>query len=175
MAVMVIKRSRDVKNQPKTIKKRNYKQFDKAAFIQDDSESLNAGRFDTVLNTTDPDIAASHFSRIFSSILNRHAPLKTFQVRNNYVPWISKETNEAIDNRDKLKLEAPAENDLNKFNEYKVLRNKIKNQLPVDEKEYYKTKFYNKEESVGSTWNSVNDYLGTSQNSHSNTPTMLIH
>ena len=162
MAVMVIKRSRDVKNQPKTIKKRNYKQFDNAAFIQDVSESLNAGRFDTVLNTTDPDIAASHFSRIFSSILNRHAPLKTFQVRNKYVPWISKETHEAIDNRDKLKLEALAENDLNKFNEYKVLRNKIKTQLPVDEKECYRTKFYNKEQSVGSTWNSVNDYLGTS-------------
>ena len=71
MAVMVIKRSRDVKNQPKTIKKRNYKQFNEAAFIQDISESLNAGRFDTVLNTTDPDIAASHFSGIFSSHLEQ--------------------------------------------------------------------------------------------------------
>ena len=64
---------------------------------------------------------------------------------------------------------------MHKFNAYKVLRNKIKNQLPIDEKNYYKGKFYNKEASVGSTWNTVNDYLGTSQKSHSNTPSMLIH
>ena len=174
VAIMVTKRSREIKNQPKTIKKRNYKSFDAAAFLQDVSDSLDAGKFDTVLNATNPDIAAAHFSGIFSSILNKHAPLKTFQVRNNYVPWISNETKEAIKKRDKLKVEALAENDMNKLNDYKVLRNRIKKQLVTDKTEYYKGKFYNKEASVGSIWNTVNDYLGTSQKSHSNTPSMLI-
>ena len=153
MAVLVIKRSREIKNQPKTIKKRNYKHFNEASFLHDVSEALNSGAFDTVLSSTDPNIAAAHFSGIFSSILNKHAPLKIFQVRNNYVPWISEETGQAIRQRDKLKQEALSENYLNKLNDYKALRNKIKNQLPKDEENYYKNKFYSKEASVGSVWN----------------------
>ena len=63
---------------------------------------------------------------------------------------------------------------MNKFNTYKVSMNKIKNQLPIDEINYFKS-IYNKEDTVGTTWNTVNDYLGTSKKSRSNTHSMLIH
>ena len=106
LAINVIKYSREVKNQPRTIKKRNYKDFNQTAFLQDVFEQTSIGGFDSVLNSTDPDIAASHFSGIFGTILNKYAPLKTFQVRNNYVPWLSKETKAKITSRDKLKTEA---------------------------------------------------------------------
>ena len=175
MAVMVTKRTREIQNQPKTIRKRNYKNFDQHSFLMDIADSFNRGKFDSILNATDPDIAASHFSGIFNVILNRHAPLKTFHVRNNYAPWISQKTKEDIAQRNKLKVEASRENSLDKFNQYKSLRNKIKSQLAKDEVNYYRDKFYDPEASISSIWNQVNDCLGTGNRSYSNTPSMIVH
>ena len=175
MAVMITKYSRDISNQPKTIKKRNYKHFVPEAFLKDVLDNLNNGSFDTVLNTSDPDIAASHFSGTFGTILNRHAPLKTYQVRNNYSPWVSSATKEKMELRDRLKIEASEENNIEKLAEYKQLRNEIKNDLVKDEKEHYRNKFYNREASVGGIWSSVNDFLGTSSRSHSNSPNMISY
>ena len=175
MAVMVTKYSREVKVMPKTIKKRNYKHFDPVAFLNDVVSSKQCGNFERVLNSRCPDEAAAIFSGTFGSILNKHAPLRIYQVRNNYVPWMSKELSDEIKRRDNLKKEAIEENDLEKLIEYKKVRNEIKRRLGLEEKEYFRTKFYNKEASVGSVWNSVNDYLNTSKKSHSNTPSLLSY
>ena len=74
---MITKYSRDISNHPKTIKKRIYKHFDPQAFLLDVQENICQGSFNSILNTADPNIAASHFSGIFGGILNRHAPLRT--------------------------------------------------------------------------------------------------
>ena len=175
MAVIITKYSRDIRHQPKTIKKRNYKQFVAEAFLQDVLENLNKGSFETVLATSDPDVAASHFSGVFGTILNKHAPLKTYQVRNNYAPWLSKATQEKMKLRNKLKVEASEENNIEKLKQYKKLRNEVQTDLVKDKEDYYKNKFYNRETTVGSIWSSVNDYLGTPNKSHSNMPTLLSH
>ena len=172
---MITKFSRDIKNQPKTIKKRNYKHFVAEAFLDDVLTNVNNGSFDTILGTSDPDIAASHFSGVFGTILNRHAPLKTYQVRNNYSPWLSSATKEKMSDRDRLKEQASEENNIEKLMNYKKLRNEVKSDHGKDEEEYFKNKFYSSETTVGGIWSSVNDYLGTSSRSHSNTPTMLSH
>ena len=117
--------------------------------MQEILNNVISGAFKNVLETNDPGIAASHFSGVFGTILNKHAPLKTFQVRNNYSPWISKKTHDKIAQREKLKLEAANESDLLKLQEYKTLRNQIQEDLEKDEENYYKEKFYSKEISVG--------------------------
>ena len=127
------------------------------------------------MNCTDPDIAAAHFRGTFSVIINRHAPLKSFQVRNNYVPWIGEKTKEDIFLRDRLKVEASKENCPQKLSQYKYVRNKVKKQLGNDQAQYYKDKFYNPDISVNSIWNNVNDCLGTGNRSYCNTPSMIIH
>ena len=175
MAVTITKFSRDISNLPKTLKKRNYRNFDPQTFLQDVQFNINNGSFNSVLSTSDPNIAASHFSGIFGSILNKHAPLKTIQVRNNYSPWVSSATKEKMRTRDRLKLEASEVNDSEKLNQYRKLRNEIKNELERDKKEYYRTKFYNKDASIGSIWTSVNDFLGTSSRSHSSSPTLISY
>ena len=175
MAVTVTKYSREVQNQPKTIKKRNYKHFNETAFLQDILEHVTNGAFDSVKNTTDPDIAAAHFSGIFGQILNKHAPLKTYQVRNNYVPWLSKNTSDKIILRDKLKVEASKDGDAEKHQAYTKLRNEIKIDVAKDEKDYYQNKFYSADTSVGSIWDSVNDYLGNGKKSRSNSPSLLSY
>ena len=46
LAVMVTKRSRELRYQPKTIRKRNYKYFEPHLFLMDVADSFNQGRFD---------------------------------------------------------------------------------------------------------------------------------
>ena len=113
------------------------------------------------------------FSGIFGSILNRHAPLKVFQVRNNYVPWMSEETKKMINARDELRNEAIEENCAEKYQAFKRLRNRIAGRPEEDKTQHYKSKFYQEDASISSTWRTVNDYLNTSKRSYSNTPNII--
>ena len=72
---------------------------------------VQAGKVDKVLKSSCPDEAAALYSGEFGSLFNKHAPLTVYQVRKNYVPWLSKETAEEIKTRDKLKEEAINKND----------------------------------------------------------------
>ena len=175
LPVIVTKFSREPRTQPKTIKKRNYKNFIASDFLSDVNDKVVNDGFEKVMKSDDINEASALFSGIFGSILNLHAPLKVFQVRNNYVPWISKETQQMISARDALKDEAVAENCVEKHEAYKRLRNKIIKRPEKDKIEHYKSKFYQADPSVSSLWNNVNDYLNTSKRSFSNTPTISIH
>ena len=176
LPVMVTKLSREPRTQPRTIKKRNYKHFDAHDFLRDVNEHYRNGGFDRVINNDNIEEASALFSGIFGSMLNKHAPLKVYQVRNNYAPWISAETKEMQSARDALKAEAIEENSSEKFEAYKTLRNRISGgRLEKDKTEYYKSKFYQENPSVSQTWNNVNDYLNTSKRSFSNTPNIIKH
>ena len=175
LPVMVTKYSREPRSQPKTIKKRNYKNFKAEDFLNDVSEHVANGSFDRILHNQDINEASAIFSGMFGTILNKHAPLKVFQVRNNYVPWISPETKKMIEVRDELQKEALEENCAVKYQAYKRLRNKINSRLPTDEINHYKTKFYQEDPSISTTWRNVNDYLNTSKKSYNNTPSMIKH
>ena len=97
--------------------------------------------FNKVINNEKVSEACALFSGIFGSILNKHAPLKVFQVRNNYSPWLSKETKELIKVRNMLRKEATEEACNDKYENYKRLRNEINQRLEKDRKEYYKSIF----------------------------------
>ena len=175
LPVMVTKYSREVKTQPKTIKKRNYKNFNVSNFLNDVQENVTNGSFVKIVNNQDIDEASALFSGVFGSILNRHAPLKVFQVRNNYSPSISPETKQMMEARDDLKREAADENCQEKFEAYKRLRNRVNDKLENDEAEHFKSKFYQENPSVSSLWRNANDYLNTSKRSFSNTPNIITH
>ena len=54
---------------------------------------------------------------------NTHAPLKTFQVRNNYVPFLPEYTKQMTKAREAPKKEAIDKNCDEKYESYKRLRN----------------------------------------------------
>ena len=162
MAVLVTKKSREIRSQPRFIKKRNYKNFNCVDFLQELRNYITEGGFEKVLESDNADEAAAIFSGMFGTLLNKYAPLKKYQVRNNYSPWLSKETKAMIEARDILKKEAIDEGDAIKMRSYKNLRNSIRNNLKNEEKNYYETKFYQENPSIASLWSSANDYLNTS-------------
>ena len=133
--VMVTKFSREVKTQPKTIKKRNYKNFVIGNFLTDIQEHVEKGSFDKVVNSNNVNEASALFSGIFGSILNKHAPLKIFQIRNNYSPWLSVEIKQLMKERDKLRQEATKEDSSDKHEKYKKIRNVINKRLEKDRKD----------------------------------------
>ena len=129
LPVMVTKLSHEVRTQPKTIRKRLYKNFSPYAFLLEVNSCLENGLFDQVLSNNDIEEASAIFSGLFGSILNRHAPLKTIQVRANYVPCISSEIKHLQAARDTIKKEAIMKNDNEKFETYKKLGNFIGKRL----------------------------------------------
>ena len=175
MPVMVTKFSREPKTQPKTIKKRNCKNFDIQNFLNEVKEHVENGSFDRVTYNNNIDEASALFSGIFGSILNKHAPLEVFQVRNNYVPWISEETKQMQAARDALKEEAIEENCNEKHEAFKRLRNRITAKLEKDHINHYQNKFYQENPSTSTLWNTANDYLNTSKRSFSNTPNIISY
>ena len=96
-------RSTFVKLPPKTIKYRSYKNFSEPNFCQELDQTLIKG---DIYKSEDP---YSKFTNIFSEILNKHAPLKSKQVRGNQAPFMNKELSKAITNKSRLKNKGPPE------------------------------------------------------------------
>ena len=73
-----------------------------------------------------------------------------------------------------MKKNAIEENDAEKFNEYKRIRNHICNRVQYDKINYYKNSFYDKNVSSSDIWNQANAYLNTSKRSFNNSPSLII-
>ena len=171
--VMVTKFSREPRIQPKTIKKRHYKNFSPFHFLLDIFDCVQNDGFKKVTDSNNIDEASAIFSGIFGTILNQHAPLKVTQVRTNYVPWISAETKKLQKHRDQLKKEAIEEQSPIKFNSYRILRNQVCNRIKSDKLNYYKNKFYSKNSSTAELWTQANNYLNTVYRTFNNSPNHL--
>ena len=66
---------------------------------------------------------ADTFSRIFSSVLDVHAPLKRRKIYKKSTFWITPQVKQLMRERDQLKTRAT--NDSTVWPQYKVLRNKV--------------------------------------------------
>ena len=89
LSVLVTKYTKELKRKPHTVLKRNYKNFDQDAFLND---VRNSTINQDILKCNDIETAAETFQEQFGQILDKHAPVKIFQCRTNYVPYLSAET-----------------------------------------------------------------------------------
>ena len=119
LGVMVTKSSKEIRANPRSVKKRIYKNFDKDAFKADILKAKSEGSFDAIFEAEDETAAWDIFESIYTSILSKHAPLKVLHNRNNYVPYIDKELKNLMKDRDNLKEEAAKSGDEAAFERYK--------------------------------------------------------
>ena len=84
----VVRFTKSFKHLPRYVKKRTFKCFNEEEF----RNSLIESGLDEVLNCTDVNLAAEILTTKLSEILDIMAPVKKFQTRTNYAPWMSKET-----------------------------------------------------------------------------------
>ena len=88
------------KKEHTTIRYRCFKNFDETLFLQD----LSQINFDNVLQQSDPEKALDIWYALFSSVLGKHAPIRTKRVkRKTQPPWLNAEIIKAMKVRDSLK------------------------------------------------------------------------
>ena len=110
-------------SKPKTVRKRNYKNFDIKNFLSDvHSSDVN----ELVTRSETLDEAAGIFEEKFKAILDAHAPMKTFQMRKNYSPFITQETKDLIAKRRVLQEEVTKTGNLILLKEF---RSKCKEEI----------------------------------------------
>ena len=106
---------------------------------------------------------AEVFEMSFKPILDKHAPVKTFQMRKHYCPYVSDETKQLMKDRNALKELATATGDKVAEKEFKKKGKLIKKALKDDEKKYYEKDFEEKMDS-SSAWSTARTILGENKN-----------
>ena len=77
------------------------------------------------------------FECMFRKILDKHAPVKVFQMRKNYTPYLREETKLLMEEQKVLKEEMTRTGDLTLAKELKVLSKEIEKSIKKDDKEYF--------------------------------------
>ena len=87
----------------KTITARNYKHFDRAAFLND----IKMTHFDQIKSyTSDANEMWALWKKLFLDILNKHAPTMYFKIKGKNMPYITSDLKQMIRQRDYLKAKA---------------------------------------------------------------------
>ena len=67
------------------------------------------------------------WKHLLTSVIDKHAPLRTTRVKNKWSPWITNELLREIHKRDFLKRKAASTNDPSIWKQFKDARNKANN------------------------------------------------
>ena len=161
LAIIFTKYSKELRNKAQTVMKRSYKNFDAGLFLQD---IFNSELNKKVTETDNIDDAARLFQEIFTQVLDKHAPVKMFQTRKNYVPYLSEDMKRLLKERDVLKEEATKTGDKVLFEEYKKKRNLIKGNLAKEKLKHYTQGLYDEKITTKKAWKLVNSMLGKVDN-----------
>ena len=142
-------------NRHKYIATRSFKNFNSSFFIQE-LQSLPWGDIEFL---DSPDEMWDVWKQLFTSVANKHAPLKTKRVRHKVSPWLTPDLKGMIIKRNNLKKKAVRSGDLNDWNEYKRLRNKTNNKLRDTKAAYYHKEIENNSGNVREIWKTINDLM----------------
>ncbi|KAK3099743.1 hypothetical protein FSP39_008908 [Pinctada imbricata] len=111
-----------------TIEYRDYKNFDEAKFLQD----LTDINFNELKNFTEPNLALDQFYKLFVSVLDKHAKIKSKRVKCKNTPkWITTEINDARHKRDFFHKKGEMDN-------FRKWRNKVTELIRNAKRDYYK-------------------------------------
>ena len=163
LGIMVTKYSRELRQTARTTRKRVYKNFNHTEFLEDIRKAKREGQFAKIIETNDIETAGNTFTDVFTSILDKHAPIKVVQNRKHYVPYISPELKREMLERDDLKRNAANSGNIEDFDLYKLKRNEISTKLKSAKAEYYKSKFSEDSLSPGDVWKTAFQLLGKSK------------
>ena len=142
-------------NRHKYITTRSFKNFNSSFFIQE-LQSLPWGDIEFL---DSPDEMWDVWKQLFTSVANKHAPLKTKRVRHKVSPWLTPDLKGMIIKRNHLKKKAVRSGDLNDWNEYRRVRNKTNNKLRDTKAAYYHKEIENNSGNVREIWKTINDLM----------------
>ena len=149
MLIATTLRSTFLKLPPKTVKYSSYKNFNETVFLHELDQKLIQG---DLYRSDDP---YCKLTEIFSSILNKHAPIKSKQIRGNQAPFMNKSLSKIIMQKSKVQNKYLKWPSCENFLKYKKVKNKCNSLVRKSKKEYFQ-KVSNANSSHGkSFWNAV--------------------
>ena len=150
--------SRCISRKPRIIKKRSYKNFEASKFLL----AVQQISWWRIYNCNDINIAVRILSDELTQILDKMAPIKVFQVRTNYAPWLSSNTKDLMKKRDSAQKKASETNLNEDWRTYKGLRNRVNNILKTEKKSWQTEKLKEASGDISKTWSTVKTWLGWS-------------
>ena len=154
--VFCVRLARNIKNNVRYVKKRSYANFDKEAFL----EEIRGLSWWDVYSCTNVHDAVQLLSDKITTALDKTAPIKTFQTRTKYAPWLSKETENLIARRNEAHKIASSTKRNEDWDCFKTLRNQINSRLRTEKKVWQQNKFDKYDHDSGKAWKNVLGWLG---------------
>ena len=147
--------------------KSSFKEFDEQKF----KASVQECCWEEIYNCSNVEIAAEIFANRLNDVLDRMAPIRKFQTRKNYVPWMSKDTKVLKEKREAIYKKATSTDNAEDWRQFRALRNQVTSSLRQDKKMWESEKLdLVKNDSTG-VWKEVKSWLGWGT---SGTPTQLF-
>ena len=167
--IFATKYCKNIRQNIRYCKKRSYKNFHEQEFL---AEVQQLSWWD-VYSSNEVDEAVHLFTKKLTDILKRRAPVKKFQIRAKYAPWISEETKDKIQHRDAAQELAAATRSMEDWAVYKAERNEVTSLLRKEKLGWQKKKLDDCEESQdsGKLWKNMLGWLNWSSTS---SPTKLL-
>ena len=128
--------SKSVISKPRIIKKRSYKNFPPQEFLT----AIRSISWWEVFCCEDVEKATELFTNKLTKVLDTMAPVKCFQVRKKYAPWLSPNLKSEIENRDKAQQIAQESNCREDWLRFRKLRNSVNNKLRGEKRNWQKNK-----------------------------------
>ena len=153
--IKVSRFSKSLRRNVRYIRKRSYKHFSADKFLR----AIQELSWWDIYTSEDANTAASLLTIKINTILDKLAPIKTFQVRNKYAPWISDTTKNMIQQRNEAQKVAVESNNMDDWRQYKNLRNTVKSRVRNEKKYWEKGKLDSTRHNPSMLWQSIKGWL----------------
>ena len=128
---------------------------------------LSMQSWDCINTHDDPNSMWCACKNIFSTVIDRHARLRSKHVRASISPWITSHLKQRMHERDILKIRASRSNDPNDWSIFKKCRNSVNNEIKQAKENYYINAFSENEGNSRKTWGIINELTAReTKNSH---------
>ena len=130
--IACVRKLNNIKNLPKTVKCRNYKNYDAKKVC----EELNDKNWNTLYNISDTNCAWNYLKNILRETIDLHAPIITKRVKGISSPWLTEITKREMNIKDKLLRKCRRTNRQADWSNYRFQRNKVNNLVKSAKRTY---------------------------------------
>ena len=166
--IMGVRFSKIMKSSTRYVTKRSFKNFDESSFLQ----QIRITSWWDIYQSTDANEAVDIFTNKVNIILDKMAPVKTFQTSSKYCPWLTEQTKTKIKERNQAQEILSENKNQENYDKFKKLRNEVTKSLRNDKFRLQKQKLENCNNDSGKLWKNILGWLSWCS---SGSPTKLYH
>ena len=166
--IMGVRYAKIIRNKPRYVKKRSYKNFDESAFLH----RIRCTSWWDIYQSTEVDNAVNLFTSKINKILDEMAPIKTFQTTTKYCPLLTEKTKLLVKERNEAQTNL-SENKTDENQEiFRKLRNKVTKALRKDKINWQRQKLIQSDKDPRKLWKNILGWLNWNS---AGSPSKLYH